>query len=60
MRKIIRGELKKHREILFAYLHGSFVKKDTFRDIDVAIYLEKMPVSILEYELEMETELMKV
>jgi len=45
---------------LFAYLYGSFVKKDTFRDIDVAIYLEKIPISILEYELEMETELMKV
>ena len=58
--EIIREELKKHREILFAYLHSSFVKKDTFRDIDVAIYIEKMSVSILEYELEMETELMKV
>ena len=55
----IREVLKKHKEILFAYLHGSFVKKNTFHDIDVAVYLEKMPVSVLEYELEMETELMK-
>lgn len=26
-------------EIVFAYLHGSFIKGGTFRDIDVAIFL---------------------
>ena len=57
VKEAIREMLKKHEEILFAYLHGSFVKKDAFRDIDVAIYLERMPASVLEYELQMETEL---
>ena len=59
VKEAIREMLKKHEEILFAYLHGSFVKKDAFRDIDVAIYLERMPASVLEYELQMETDLMK-
>lgn len=59
VKEAIRAVFKKHEEILFAYLHGSFVKKDAFRDIDVAIYLERMPASVLEYELQMETDLMK-
>lgn len=53
----IREVLRKHEEISFAYLHGSFIKGDAFHDIDVAVYLERMPASILEYELQMETEL---
>ena len=55
----IRRVLKKHGEILFAYLHGSFVAEDTFQDIDIAVYLEGDPGSVLEYELKMETELMQ-
>ncbi|MCD6094662.1 nucleotidyltransferase domain-containing protein, partial [bacterium] len=50
VKEAIRAVLKNHEEILFAYLHGSFVKKDAFHDIDVAIYLERMPASVLEYE----------
>ncbi len=57
--QIIRRVLEKHLEISFAYLHGSFVKGDAFRDIDVAVYMEKLPESVLEYELKMETELIK-
>ena len=53
----IREVLRKHEEISFAYLHGSFIKGDAFHDIDVAVYLERMPASVLEYELQMETEL---
>jgi len=34
-----REELSRRPEILFAYLHGSFVKGEEFRDIDVAVYL---------------------
>jgi len=59
VKEAIRAVLKNHEEILFAYLHGSFVKKDVFHDIDVAIYLERMPASVLEYELQMETDLME-
>ena len=38
---LISEELQRHAEILFAYLHGSFVKEDRFRDIDVGIYLKE-------------------
>lgn len=53
--------LLKNKRIIFAYLHGSFLKKN-FRDVDLAIYLEK-PLEkkeTLHYELEMERELEKV
>jgi hypothetical protein len=50
----IVGKLQEHSEILFAYLHGSFLNNDCFNDIDLALYLKKMPDSLLEYELNME------
>lgn len=56
----LRIALKKHPEISFAYIHGSFLQKKDFKDIDIAVYLETIPVSPLKYELKMEAELMKV
>lgn len=53
----LRQVLGKHVEISFAYLHGSFIKGNGFQDIDVAVYLERLPASVLEYELQMEAEL---
>lgn len=55
----IRRVLEKHLEISFAYLHGSFIKGNAFHDIDVAVYIEVLPESVLEYEIRMETELRK-
>jgi predicted nucleotidyltransferase len=49
--------LEKRPDILFVYLHGSFVASDMFRDIDVAVFLAKVPLSPLEYELSLEMEL---
>lgn len=44
-------------EIVFAYLHGSFLRGD-FRDIDIAIFLtERGKREALEYELNLENEL---
>jgi predicted nucleotidyltransferase len=34
----IRERLMREPDVLFAYLHGSFVTGDAFRDIDVGIY----------------------
>lgn len=60
-RELIKSRLKEFLEekpgILFAYLHGSFLKTDRFHDIDVAVYLEDVPSSPLELELQLETEL---
>ena len=61
--KIIKGlanALEMHAEISFAYLHGSFVQEGGFRDMDMALYLKEAPESPLQYELQMETELIAV
>ena len=57
--KRLRLALEKHAEISFAYLHGSFVTGEGFRDIDVAVYLrDSPPESALRYELSLEASLM--
>ena len=52
IRRRIVALLKTRREILFAYLHGSFLKDD-FQDIDVAIYVAELGTKrdALKYEL---------
>jgi predicted nucleotidyltransferase len=49
--------LKKKPNLLFAYVYGSFVTAERFRDIDVGIYLSQPPSTPLQAELEIETEL---
>lgn len=53
----LKSTLEEHYDILFAYVHGSFLKGGTFRDIDLAMYLKEMPASSLEYELAFEAAL---
>lgn len=49
--------LESHQDIAFAYLHGSFVIEDRFKDIDIAVYFNPSPSSPLQAELKLETEL---
>jgi len=58
--KII-SSLKTKKEIKFAYLHGSFLE-NSFRDIDVAVYLKKVgnKKEVLKYELSLERELEEI
>lgn len=56
--KKIKDIVLKKSEISFAFVHGSFVIDSHFRDIDIAIFLDQMPESLLDYELALETELM--
>jgi predicted nucleotidyltransferase len=49
--------LEKRPDLLFAYVHGSFISQEQFRDIDVAIYLKSTPAELLQSELELEAEL---
>jgi predicted nucleotidyltransferase len=37
---IIAGALSNHREIMFAYLHGSFLQPGYCGDMDIAVYLD--------------------
>jgi hypothetical protein len=46
--------------ILFAYIHGSFVTGERFRDVDVAVYFANHPVHRIEEELSLESELSRV
>lgn len=35
----IAAELTRQPEVLFAYIHGSFLESEKFHDVDVAVYL---------------------
>lgn len=61
IQKKIVGHLKKKDEIIFAYLHGSFLKNN-FRDVDVSVYLdgEISKKKVLDYEMGLESELDKI
>jgi predicted nucleotidyltransferase len=52
--------LKKKPDLLFAHMYGSFMTAERFRDIDVAVYLNEVPSSPLQVELEFETELVNI
>jgi predicted nucleotidyltransferase len=39
IKKILKLEIEKRPQILFAYLHGSILSADNPRDIDIAVYL---------------------
>jgi len=51
---MLREALLKKKEILFAYLHGSFIGDGPFRDIDVAVYVNRPPEKFYEEMLEEE------
>ncbi|MFN3740022.1 MAG: nucleotidyltransferase domain-containing protein [Thermodesulfovibrionales bacterium] len=38
---ILRGYFEPRKEIIFAYIHGSFVEDLSYRDIDIALYLDE-------------------
>ncbi len=54
----ISSFLEQRSEIIFSYLHGSFLQHDHYRDIDLALYLFQPPPSFLEYEITLEAECM--
>jgi predicted nucleotidyltransferase len=56
----ITAFLRGQPDISFAYLHGSFLKAERFRDIDVAVFLKNPASSTLPAEIRLETELGKV
>ena len=57
LQETLRGE----ENIAFAYLHGSFVEKRNFADLDIAVFLHKVPESnIVFYELALEHSLGKI
>ncbi|WP_166511618.1 nucleotidyltransferase domain-containing protein [Desulfallas thermosapovorans] len=53
--KLLKSKLSQRAEILFAYLHGSFLLPTSCGDVDVAVYLDDkvMPQKQWEYEVEL-------
>ena len=52
--------LEKYSNLKFAYVHGSFVSQEQFRDIDVAIYLKSTPAELVSMELDLEEKLYNI
>jgi len=61
LRHRLHTALEPHQEIVFAYLHGSFLDEDMpYHDVDVAIYLSPAWASgqdIFEYEMTLSVDL---
>jgi len=56
--QIIRKKLSQKKEIIFAYIYGSFVEGASFRDIDVAIYVNPLMIKdFLDYSIKLSFEL---
>jgi len=56
--EVTRDILFRKREVLFACIFGSFVEREDYQDIDVAVYLGKLQnVETLRFELFLEEEL---
>jgi len=54
----IRDFLRDREEVLFAYLHGSFLRGEGYRDVDVAVYVDPGKVEdFIEYELRLSVSL---
>ncbi|USS41007.1 nucleotidyltransferase domain-containing protein [Thermococcus aggregans] len=58
LKERIKDYLKSRREVLFAYIHGSFLENRPFRDIDVAVFIKSKPGRF--YEMELEEELSRL
>lgn len=54
--QLIADLVRAREEIVFAYVHGSFVKEKAFRDVDVAVY-SREPVDPVHYESDLSYEL---
>lgn len=57
--EILKNILRGKENILFAYLFGSFVEGEAFRDIDIGVYLahpEEVDTTEFEFSLERELE----
>ncbi|MFZ2330848.1 MAG: nucleotidyltransferase domain-containing protein [Atribacterota bacterium] len=61
IRKLIKKALNSHKEIIFAYIFGSFAEIEntsSFNDIDIAIYIdEKNEINDVFYEINLSNKL---
>jgi predicted nucleotidyltransferase len=58
----LKDFLSKRDDVVFAYLHGSFVQGEEFRDVDVAVFLGGrflQSTDLVEYEISLSLQLEK-
>lgn len=51
--RLLEEALAAEPDVVFAYLHGSFVEGEGFRDIDVAVFLDPLPRDVWRREAEL-------
>jgi len=54
IREVLGRLLEEEGRIIFAYLHGSFAEGRSFRDIDIAVYVEESEVpreGVIDFEI---------
>ncbi|MFQ6052335.1 MAG: nucleotidyltransferase domain-containing protein [Candidatus Hydrothermarchaeota archaeon] len=63
IKETLKSLLEKRDEIIFAYLHGSFLEDYGFKDIDIAIFIDEKKVKreeCLDYEIDLSITLEKI
>ncbi len=57
--ELLATALAEELDVVCAYLHGSFIEAEAFRDIDVAVFLDPLPKAIWRREGELADRLEK-
>lgn len=55
--ELLKELLDEKKEIILAYIYGSFNEKKIFRDIDIAVVVDPLPSNTLSYELDLSYEI---
>jgi predicted nucleotidyltransferase len=58
--KVLKEVLAKDERVIFAYVYGSFVKEQSFRDIDIGIYVKNSEENPLVVSPDIKTQLSRV
>lgn len=59
----LKENLMKEENIIFAYLHGSFLREEEFNDVDIALYLDEKAageIDPVDFELSLSLKIEKV
>jgi len=55
--ELLKELLDEKKEIILAYIYGSFNEKTIFREIDIAVVVDPLPSNTLSYELDLSYEI---
>jgi predicted nucleotidyltransferase len=58
--KLLKEVLAKDERVIFAYIYGSFVKEQSFRDIDIGIYVKNSEENPFVISSDVKTQLSRI